>query len=226
MLRDHVVPLYLTLFPLFSISLSLQHLSIYLSIIYLSSIDQSKHNWPNHIKNNNNNKPTLARTRAWTVKKDASLKSVKAKCLSSGFRDWGYQTRYRDEYVQTCSMDSTFDLLHLVLPLYSWIAIILLLFSAIFLPSLSAQPYNPLLPTTLPRLSKFELIFLSFNCGSNYRLYCYLAITHMISCNIFFYVNSYSNLIWNFLKLFEKYFILLAHTRHLTNVWLIEVGIS
>lgn len=107
MLRDHVVPLYLTLFPLFSISLSLQHLSIYLSIIYLSSIDQSKHNWPNHIKNNNNNKPTLARTRAWTVKKDASLKSVKAKCLSSGFRDWGYQTRYRDEYVQTCSMDST-----------------------------------------------------------------------------------------------------------------------
>lgn len=98
----------------------------------------------------------------------------------------------------------------------------LLLFSAISFPFL----YIPFLPKTLPRLSKSESILLSLNCCSSYWLYCYLAITHTMPCTKSFYASSYSNLLLSFLKLFEIYFILLAHNRHLTNGWRTEVSIS
>ena len=113
---------------------------------------------------------------------------------------------------------------HLVLPLYFWMAITLLLFYAVLFPYLFAQPY--LVPFFQQHFQSSPNLNISFNCCSNYWLYCSLAITHMMPHNNFLYVNSYSNLILNFLKLFEKYFILLACKKHLTNGWLIEVSIS
>lgn len=160
--------------------------------------------------------------------------SVKRWCFSklseggrSKFRHWGSRLPWK-VYRLICPdlwINSSFALiLPSLFPSY-WRPITLLLFPAISFPSLVAQPNITFSPETLLRLSKSESILLSFNCCSSYCLYCYLAFTHMMLCTKSFYVSSYSNL-FNFLKLFKIYIILVAHNRYLANIWLTTASIS